>query len=271
MTPSTAPVAEHTAAEHTAAEHTADGSTDLAEQLAAHAAWREERLAALVAPQGNLALVETRWLPDGAQLSASDALHGQPATVTATVLQRRNLDTGAPEHGVRLWDAASPAIRAFDTVPVFDYDPAWVIQAEFTPVHEGRTVPFEHIRDNGGSRDLVVPGDIRFTLGDTEYTMSAFDDGGTLLLVFGDTTNGGADDTGTYGSGRFLLVQRADGGSFGTPGRVTLDFNRAFVPPCGFSAQYNCPLPPAQNRFALPVEAGERVARFTGGFDIYTL
>ncbi|WP_083365378.1 DUF1684 domain-containing protein [Microterricola viridarii] len=248
----------------------------LATLVAEHSEWHEGRLAALVAPQGNLALVETRWLPDGTELSAGEALVGQAPTVTATVLARKNLDTGAPEHGVRLWDAASPAIRAFDTVPVFDYDPAWLIQAEFTPVAEGRTIPFEHIRDNGGSRDLVVPGDIRFTLGDTEYTMSAFDDGGTLLLVFGDATNGIDGDTGTYGSGRFLFVQRTDGGgSFdgrsGTPGPVTLDFNRAFVPPCGFSAQYNCPLPPAQNRFALPVTAGERVARFTGGFDIYTL
>ncbi|AMB58175.1 DUF1684 domain-containing protein [Microterricola viridarii] len=250
---------------------TASVAAPVADVIAEHSEWHEARLAALIAPQGNLALVETRWLPDGVQQSASDALVGQPATVTATVLQRRNLDTGAPEHGVRLWDSASPAIQAFDTVPVFDYDPAWLIQAEFTPVAEGRTVPFEHIRDNGGSRDLVVPGDIRFTLGDTEYTMSAFDDGGTLLLVFGDATNGQAGDTGTYGSGRFLFVQRSDGGSFGTPGPVTLDFNRAFVPPCGFSVQYNCPMPPAQNRFALPVEAGERVAQFTGGFDIYTL
>ncbi len=241
-------------------------ATDL---VAAHTEWHEARLTALVDSQCHLALVETRWLPDGARLSAADALAGQAPTVTATVLQRRNLETGEPEHGVRLWDAESPAIRAFDTVPVFDYDPAWVIQAEFTPVHEGRTIPFEHIRDNGGSRELVVPGDIRFTLSGTEYTMSAFDDGGTLLLVFGDTTNGTDGDTGTYGSGRFLFVQGER--DFGVAGPVTLDFNRAFVPPCGFSVQYNCPMPPAQNRFALPVTAGERVALFTGGFDIYTL
>lgn len=65
-------------------------------------------------------------------------------------------------------------------------------------------------------------------------------------------------------------MQRADDGGFGQPGTVTLDFNRAFVPPCGFSAQYNCPLPPAQNRFAEPVIAGEKQVRFTGGFDIYS-
>lgn len=241
----------------------------------AHAAWHDQRMAALTAPQGNLALIETRWLPDGEQISAADALTGRPETVTATTLERRNLDTGEPEHGVRLWDAASPAIVAFDTVPFFAHDPEWVIEAEFTPVSDERTVPFEHIRDNGGSRALVVPGDIRFQHDGADYTMSAFDDGGTLLLVFGDPTNGAAGDTGTYGSGRFLFVQRPEGGSFdgrgSAAGPVTLDFNRAFVPPCGFSVQYNCPMPPAQNRFHTPVHAGERLARFTGGFDIYSL
>lgn len=251
MTASTAP----------AADLGTDLDSDrLADQIAEHAEWHEGRLAALLAPQGNLALVETRWLPDGTELSAGDALIGQAPTVTATVLARKNLDTGEPEHGVRLWDAASPAIQAFDTVPVFDYDPSWLIQAEFTPVAEGRTIPFEHIRDNGGSRDLVVPGDIRFTLGDTDYTMSAFDDGGTLLLVFGDETNGSE----TYGSGRFLFVELRD-----DEGTVVLDFNRAFVPPCGFSAQYNCPLPPASNRFPLPIRAGEKNVVFRDGFDIY--
>ncbi len=76
--------------------------------------------------------------------------------------------------------------------------------------------------------------------------------------MFGDPTNGRTDDTGTYGAGRFLFVQRSDGGALGEPGSVILDFNRAFVPPCGFSGEYNCPLPPAQNRFAEPVTAGEK-------------
>ena len=238
-----------------------------------HAAWREQRLSALIAPQGNLALVETRWLPNGEQLDADDALIGQANTVTATVLERTNLDTGEPEHGVRLWDAASPAILAFDTVPAFDYDPDWVIDAQFTPVSGDRTIPFEHIRDNGGSRELVVPGDITFSRDGVEYSLSAFDDDGTLLLVFGDATNRLDGDTGTYSSGRFLFVQRSADQStgFGDAGPVTLDFNRAFVPPCGFSVQYNCPMPPAQNRFAGSVEAGERNVEFSGGFDIYTL
>lgn len=228
------------------------------EARSGHQAWRESRLASVASATGNLSLIETRWLPQGDETTAQDALAGLPETVTATELTRSNLDTGEPERGVRLWDANSPAIQAFETVTAFPFDPEWVIEATFTPVDDARTVPFEHIRDNGGTRDLVVPGDITFSKDGVEYTLSAFDDGGTLLLVFGDPTNGAEGEDGTYGSGRFLFVQH-DGD------RAVLDFNRAFVPPCGFSDQYNCPLPPRNNRFGVPVRAGEKVVVFRGG------
>jgi uncharacterized protein (DUF1684 family) len=225
----------------------------------AHAAWRYGRLESVVGATGNLSLIETRWLEPGDETTAEDALAGQPETVTATELSRTNLETGEPERGIRLWDANSPAIRAFETITAFPFNPDWVIEAEFTPVAGDRSVPFEHIRDNGGTRDLVVPGDITFSRDGVEYSLSAFDDDGTLLLVFGDATNGQDGPHGTYASGRFLFVKH-DGD------HVILDFNQAFVPPCGFSDQYNCPLPPRNNRFALPVEAGEKQVVFRDGF-----
>ncbi|WP_416444643.1 DUF1684 domain-containing protein [Leucobacter sp. HNU] len=252
----------------------------LSDEARAHAAWRESRREAVTSPTGNLSLVETRWFPAGttaqeagitaeAERSAARAA-GRGDRVTVTELQRRDLATGEPEYGIRVWDADSAAIRAFDGTATFDYDPSWVIEAEFTPVAADRTIPFEHIRDAGLTRDLVVPGDITFERGGERFTLSAFDDDGQLLLVFGDPTNRATDGTQSYGAGRFLFVPR-DAGAFGEPGRVTLDFNRAFVPPCGFSAQYNCPMPPAQNRLPWPILAGERLPEFRDGFDIYTV
>jgi uncharacterized protein (DUF1684 family) len=248
---------------------------DLQSARAAHTAWHEERLRSVTAPTGNLSLVETRWFPKGTTAGEAAALvETERASasdgITVTALQRREITTGEPEFGLRVWDADAPAIRAFETVDTFPYDPSWVIEAEFTPVSTERTVPFEHIRDAGGTRELVVPGDISFERDGQRFTLAAFDDGGDLLLVFGDPTNGADGDTGTYGSGRFLFVERDDEGGFGDAGPVRLDFNRAFVPPCGFSAQYNCPMPPPQNRLPWPVLAGERTVRFRDGFDIYT-
>ncbi|NIK36023.1 hypothetical protein FHS05_001048 [Microbacterium endophyticum] len=224
-----------------------------------HTRWREQRRTAVTAPTGNLALVETRWT--GAVPDIEAVQEGMPDSITVTPLQRTEIDSHATEHGLRIWDASAPAIRSFEEIATYDYDPAWVLTASFVPVAEDRTVPFEHIRDNGGTRDLVVPGDIVFTLDGRDYSLAAFDDGGQLLLVFADQTNGSE----TYGSGRFLFVSRDSANS----DTVTLDFNRAFVPPCGFSAQYNCPLPPAANRFSLPVRAGEKNVVFRDGFDIY--
>jgi uncharacterized protein (DUF1684 family) len=177
--------------------------------------------------------------------------------VTVTRLERRNLVTGAVEHGIRRWDAASPAIRHFVTIDAFAYDPDLVLEATLRARPEPKRVPFEHLRDNGRTRDLAVPGDIRLSYQGVDYVLDAFDDDGTLLLVFGDATNG----VDTYGAGRFLFVERQPGTD-----RVVLDFNRAFVPPCGFSAEYNCPMPPRQNRFPGRLEAGEKLPVFRDGF-----
>ena len=71
---------------------------------AGYPAWRASRLASVVSPTGNLALIETRWL--GADESADEAfaaaLKTSPASVIVTRLERRNLETGKPEYGIRL-------------------------------------------------------------------------------------------------------------------------------------------------------------------------
>ncbi|WP_428951961.1 DUF1684 domain-containing protein [Streptomyces sp. cg35] len=224
-------------------------------------AWRAERHRSLTGPTGNLSLVETRWLPAGELPDLDAARAGQPDTVSVTALERTDLVTGEPEHGLRFWDANSPAVQDFERVDAFPYDPDWVLDATYTPVEGARRVAFEHLRDNGGTREKVVPGDIALTVDGTAYTLSAFDDDGTLLLVFGDPTNGDS----TYGAGRFLFVEHLGAEEAAGEGRVRLDFNRAFVPPCGFSDQYNCPMPPRQNRFHLPVEAGEKLPLFRDG------
>lgn len=224
--------------------------------------WRRARETYVTGPNGSLALVETRWL-GSTEPDLAAAQRTAPPSVTVTALQRNNALTGEPEYGLRFWDAEAPAISAFRGIETYPEDPSWVIEGTFTPVAGGRTVTFEHIRDNGVTRDVIIPGDITFSRDGAEYRVAALDDGGKPLLVFGDPTNG----VDTYAPGRFLFVTRKDGAADpGTAGPVILDFNRAFVPPCGFSAQYNCPMPPAQNRFPWPVTAGEKRVIFADGF-----
>ena len=105
---------------------------------------------------------------------------------------------------------------------------------------------FEHLKDEGETREEVIPGEITFTKDGVDYNLAAFKSGRALQLVFADATSGDRP----YSVGRFLFVApNADG-------TITLDFNRAVLPPCAFSYDFNCPLPPKQNRFAVRDRGG---------------
>ena len=251
------------------------------------AVFRARRDQAVVQPKGNLALVNTQWidseqpvygipglwspLPAGESglrvtASASDNIRvngdlvdgtavvaGKDAQTPGDVVFSETL-TGfviASEDGsyaLRVWDAQSDAIRSFGTIDAFPYNPEWVIEAQWKVIEGGTTVGIEHLKDEGKPREKVLPGEITFTKDGVDYSLAAFKEGRALLLVFADATNG----VSTYSVGRFLMVApRADG-------TMILDFNRAYLPPCGFSYNFNCPLPPKQNRFAVPIEAGEK-------------
>lgn len=238
--------------------------------LSDHARWNEARRAAVTAPQGALALVLTHWSPAGEPpVAEAEARAGHPADALFTRLTRTDIDSGLPQEGYRIWRTDSPAAEAFEAIETYDYDPALIFEGSFELVDEERVVPFEHIKDAGATRELPVSGDLVFTHEGTEYRLAAFDtrygDVAKLQLVFGDQTNG----VESYGAGRFLFLDHpvADGGA--APGDsipVTIDLNKATVPPCGFSNQMNCPLPPLQNRLPFPVRAGERRVRFAEGF-----
>ena len=46
-------------------------------------------------------------------------------------------------------------------------------------------------------------------------------------------------------------------------GWTTIDFNRAYNPPCAFNPYTTCPLPPPENRLPVRIKAGE--LNYVGG------
>lgn len=249
--------------------------------------FRERRDLSVAQPQGSLALVTTQWIDSeqsvwgvpgvwaplpvgesGLSLTASASegisVDGEPVDGTVAVAGK---DAPTPAvitfsdtvsgfviageeglYALRVWDANSEAIQNFGTIDAFAYNPEWVITAQFTPIEGGTTVGFEHLKDDGKTREFVVPGSITFSKDGVDYDLAAFKSGRALQLVFADSTSGDS----SYSVGRFLFVApNADG-------TITLDFNHAVLPPCGFSYAFNCPMPPQQNRFGVPIEAGEK-------------
>jgi uncharacterized protein len=146
------------------------------------------------------------------------------------------------------------AARAgFGGLGMFDYDPAARLEAEVSAATP------EIVGLAGGDGAIYVSTRFavaRFELAGQPLALDVhWLDGyaGGVFLSFTDQTSGQS----TYGGGRYLLdtIKGADLG--GSAGRLTLDFNFAYNPSCSYDAAWSCPLPPATNRLACPVEAGE--------------
>jgi hypothetical protein len=175
---------------------------------------------------------------------------GSPTTLAIGELRLHVIRRGA-RVGLRVRDRAAPALTAFRGVDAFPVDPGWRLGASLVPAPAGTTVTVPDITGHAG--EVTTPGWVEFDRDGEAWRLTALpDDDGSLFLVFGDATNG----TQTYGGGRFLYTDPPS-----ADGSLTLDFNLAYNPPCVFSPYATCPLPPAENRLALSISAGELAYR----------
>ena len=272
--------------------------TDADAHRAAVESWRQQRYAALRREIGWLSLAGLGWLNPGANRLGTDAEadvvlpSGPPTAGTVTIGEAGAVAEGSFTHAgepvdglplvsdadgeptilelgalrlclierggrlaIRTWDTAAPALRAFDGIDHWPVDPAWRIDARFEPA-SGRRVRVPDVL--GIVEDEDSPGDVAFDVDGDAYRLQALagGPGGELWLVFGDATNG----VETYGGGRFLYT-----GAPSADGRVVVDFNRAYNPPCVFSPYATCPLPWPENRLPVRIEAGERSYRAHDG------
>ena len=152
---------------------------------------------------------------------------------------------------VRVRHADAEARRRFSGIEYWPIDRDWRIEAQFTPAAPGMRIDIANIL--GMVEPTRSPGTVTFEREGVAYTLQALEgaDGG-LFLILADRTSG----RGSYSAGRYL-----DTAAPTASGRVVLDFNRAYNPPCAFTAFATCPLPPEGNRLDLAIEAGEQAYR----------
>ncbi|MET0645405.1 MAG: DUF1684 domain-containing protein [Pyrinomonadaceae bacterium] len=260
--------------------------------------WKTKRLAGLKSEDGWLSLIGLFWLKEGENRFGSDPAgelvlpdskapqhagtlrlaagkvtleanpdakitsKGQPVTTLElqsdekgepTLLELGSLSFNVVKRGERLGlrvrDRENPARAEFKGTDYYPADRKWVVNARFEPYDPPKQVPILNVL--GMETDETSPGTLAFEVDGRPYKLEALKETGSeqFFIIFADQTNRKE----TYGAGRYLYADPPD-----REGRVTLDFNRAYSPPCAFTKYATCPLPPRQNRLPLRVEAGER-------------
>ncbi|WP_280434727.1 DUF1684 domain-containing protein [Nocardia carnea] len=145
----------------------------------------------------------------------------------------------------------NPLRTGFRGTPAYAPDPKWVVGGRYTAFAEPRPTTvgaavegLEHVYD--------APGQIEFELDGHELRLTAFPGKapGYLTVLFTDATSGVT----TYAANRVLQLPPPE-----SDGAVTLDFNRAVNLPCAYTDLATCPLPPAENRLPVAIEAGEKI------------
>ena len=161
------------------------------------------------------------------------------------VAKRGGFDIVRPRH------PDAPIVTAYHGTPAYEPDPRWAVTGRYVAFDEPRPTTvgaavegLQHVYD--------APGRVDFEIDGKPLSLTAFGDShvGGLFILFTDQTSGVT----TYGANRSLHVPAP-----GEDGTVTLDFNRATNLPCAYTPLATCPLPPAENRLPVAIEAGEKV------------
>ena len=202
--------------------------------------------------------------PDGVTLQVAPGVSATTGGRAATTIELRPDAPAAPpvvvgsmtvavitrggRLALRVWDRQSPGRLAFSGLRWMPIDPKWRIEAAYVPHAPAPRLRILNVLND--TVNMLNPGAVEFTIAGQAVRLEALleSDGDTqLFFMFRDATSGHE----TYGAGRYLYADAPVGG------RVVLDFNRAMNPPCAFTTFATCPLPPAANRLAVRIAAGE--------------
>jgi hypothetical protein len=153
---------------------------------------------------------------------------------------------------LRVKDSEAATRTHFLGLDYFPVDPSWRVEADWVPFVPAHKLKIGNVL--GGIDEVDVPGKAVFEHGGQHFELLPYQEepGGELFFVLADQTSGKE----TYGAARFLYAALPAGG-LDHAGKLVLDFNQAYNPPCAFTPYATCPLAPPENRLATRVTAGE--------------
>lgn len=179
-------------------------------------------------------------------VSLQPDISGHP-TVLETGDLRMHLIRRGQRFGMRVKDLHSPELQTFKGTEFYPLGDNYLVRAKFIPYAAPKKVAVPTVI--GQDAQMESPGEVEFMLKGQKIRLQAMTEGTpNLMLIVKDKTSG----KGTYPAGRFIDTTAPK------DGEVIVDFNRAYNPPCAFTAYATCPMPPRQNWLPLAVEAGEK-------------
>lgn len=178
----------------------------------------------------------------------ADTAEGGPDVLVLGPLSLQVIERGG-RYGIRLKDKDAKQRREFAGLSWYPVREAHRVVARFVPHPAPKTISIANVL--GQEDQQPSPGTAVFTIGGREVRLDPIlesPDAKQLFFIFRDATA----PRDTYPAGRYLYTDLPK------DGMVTLDFNKAYSPPCAFTAFATCPLPPPQNRLPVRIEAGEK-------------
>lgn len=194
------------------------------------------------------AMIDGKPLREADLVDDQKAGDGEPTTVSFGSASFYLIDRDGRK-GLRVRDSNSPSRSHFVGIESFPIDPSWRFDATWVPAKPGETLEMGSVI--GTIDKYPVPGHLEFTRDGKQFELlPVIEDPGDkqYFVVFADRTSGKE----TYGAARFLYVDPPK------DGKVVLDFNKAYNPPCAFTPFATCPLAPPENRLDMRVTAGEK-------------
>jgi len=177
-----------------------------------------------------------------------------PATVVELNALRMKVIVRGKRIGIRLNDLNSPAARAYTGPEFYPLNLDYRVTATFVPSDGKQTVDVPDVL--GDITPTPSAGKVKFTLNGQELTLT--DLGGDAAKGLSFVLNDLTSKTTTYPGGRFLDTDPV------VDGKVVLDFNRAYSPPCSVTPYATCPLAPKENRLTVAIAAGQKYDRAHG-------
>lgn len=209
-----------------------------------------ERIGSFVLNNGKTVFLAERGVPVSSRGKPVGALEmkpdtsGNPDIIAIGTLSMHVIERGK-RYGIRLRDTNSRFRRDFIRLSWFPINDSYRITARVVPYNPTRKIAIPNVL--GDTETETSPGYVVFAVGGVECKLEPVSEGGQLWFIFRDLT--GAKET--YPAGRFLYADPPK------DGKVVLDFNKAYNPPCAFTPYATCPLPPPQNRLKVRIPAGE--------------